>query len=144
MSEKEPASQQPANPPPPTLSEDIQQGAPKDIASARPDELAFDDEVNTLEVGALKLQNDSLKQQVKEARDLHDLRTTYTRKLFRLIVAWLIVVIIYVGLSATPVGFKLSDSVLIAFITSTTVSVLGLFVLVAKWLFQPSHKDESK
>ena len=32
-------------------------------------------------------------------------------------------------------GFKLSDNVLIAFIASTLINVLGLFVVVAKWMF---------
>lgn len=34
-----------------------------------------------------------------------------------------------------PILFHLSDSVLIAFITSTTVAVLGLFLTAAKWLY---------
>jgi len=62
--------------------------------------------------------------------------------LFWLIVVWLAFVVTYVGLTASTGGkFKLSDSVLIAFITSSTVSVLGLFVLAAKWLFPSPPKD---
>jgi hypothetical protein len=36
--------------------------------------------------------------------------------------------------------FTLSDKVLIAFITSTTASVIGIFIIVAKWLFPPPYK----
>lgn len=45
-----------------------------------------------------------------------------------------------------PSLFHLSDSVLIAFITSTTVAVLGLFVTAANWLYgkhNPKKKPES-
>lgn len=38
-------------------------------------------------------------------------------------------------------SFGLTEKVLIAFITSTTASVIGIFVIVAKWLF-PSEKKE--
>jgi len=38
-------------------------------------------------------------------------------------------------------GFNLSDKVIIAYITSTTVSVLGLFHIAAKWLFSASFAD---
>jgi hypothetical protein len=33
------------------------------------------------------------------------------------------------------IDFELSDAVLIALITTTTVNVLGLFYIVARWLF---------
>jgi hypothetical protein len=39
-------------------------------------------------------------------------------------------------------SFELSEKVLIAFITSTTASVIGIFIIVAKWLFPPRGKDE--
>lgn len=40
--------------------------------------------------------------------------------------------------------FHLSDSVLIAFITSTTVAVLGLFLTAANWLYgRPENKKTS-
>ena len=39
-----------------------------------------------------------------------------------------------------PILFHLSDSVLVAFITSTTVAVLGLFLTAAKWLYGASIK----
>ena len=92
----------------------------------------------------IQLEIEGLRQDLKVVKEVHDLRVEYTRKLFWLIVAWLTVVVVFVALSASlNTYFHLSDSVLIAFITSTTVTVLGLFVLVAKWLFPSAHKDES-
>jgi len=40
--------------------------------------------------------------------------------------------------------FALSDKVLIAFITSTTASVIGIFYVVAKWLFPAPPPDKPK
>jgi hypothetical protein len=37
-------------------------------------------------------------------------------------------------------SFELPDGVLIAFIASTTVNVVGLFVLVAKWMYPAGTK----
>ena len=50
--------------------------------------------------------------------------------------AWLVcvsVAVFFTGFSYKD--FSLSGKVLIAFITSTTINVVGLFVVVAKWMF---------
>jgi hypothetical protein len=100
----------------------------------------------------------------REAGETHDLRKTYTTKLFFLTCLWLFAVLIFVaasafrgilptGLALPPIGwnmspeecatcfarfyFSVTDKVLIAFITSTTASVIGIFVIVVKWLFTP-------
>jgi hypothetical protein len=96
-----------------------------------------------LEEHRLSFEIDCLQQELNELKDNHQLRLTYTARIFWLVVAWLACVvasIIMSGLAAW--GFHLSDGVLIAFITSTTVNVVGLFVLVAKWMF-PSGKGSS-
>jgi hypothetical protein len=114
----------------PDLARDLEDAARKEIESS---------------LEKLQIENDRLRQELKEAKDVHQLRKDYSGKLFSLIVVWLIFVLVYVGLAASTGGrFRLAESVLIAFITSTTVSVLGLFLLVAKWLFPSSHKDETE
>lgn len=108
-------------------------------------------------------------QWLKEAIDKHALRQRYTTHLFTLTCIWLSFVLLFVGLTGTkgalPIPFhrlasaislnldncldcwkfyfSLSDKVLIAFITSTTASVIGIFLIVAKWLF-PSELAEDK
>jgi hypothetical protein len=90
----------------------------------------------------LELQNLRLKDESVRLTELHDTRKQYVGRLFWLITAWLAVVVALVALTATLKNiFTLADSVLIAFITSTTVSVIALFVIVAKWLF-PSVTDK--
>ena len=59
--------------------------------------------------------------------------------------AWLGSVALLLLLQGLKVwGFWLSDKVIIAYITSTTVSVLGLFHIAAKWLFSPGFADFAK
>lgn len=138
MSESDVDKLQPLNPP--ETEEAIAEmpaAAEAEASSAQIDEASFAKETASLEL-------EGTKDELITARDLHATRKEYTSKLFRLIVVWLSIVVLFVFLSATlKPRFTLSDSVLIAFITSTTVSVLGLFVLVAKWLF-PQGPDKRR
>jgi len=70
----------------------------------------------------------------RRERDIHDRRMSYLPRLFGLVCVWLVIVVAFV-LAASLGWIKLSDSVLIAFITSTTVSVLGLFHVAGGWLY---------
>lgn len=74
--------------------------------------------------------------------DLHELRKSYSLYLFVLVVIWVVTVwiaLIFQGFGRFPhvdgLKFILSDTVLVAFITSTTASVLGLFGIAAYWMF---------
>ena len=90
-----------------------------------------------------KHKSDLLKQELKEAQDTHKLRLGYTGKIFWLVVAWLVCVLAAVLMSGFSVGgFSLSDKVIITFITSTTINVVGLFLVVAKWMFPSSRRDK--
>lgn len=77
-----------------------------------------------------------LKEKLKQSADTHQLRIGYANKIFRLVCGWLAFVLAGMICSGFHLwGFQLSDKVLIAFIVSTTASVIGLFAIVAKWLF---------
>lgn len=80
-------------------------------------------------------------------------RKEYANKIFYLIISWLIGMVILLllsGFGGKSEWFKMADSVLIALITTTTASVLGLFVIVANYFFKnnanklPSNKNKSK
>ena len=86
-----------------------------------------------------QIKNTQASDEIGRQRDYHGLRNEYIPKLYKLIVVWLLFVAFCI--LATGFGFmKLSDSVLIAFITTTTATVIALFVIVANWLF-PKQKD---
>jgi hypothetical protein len=83
----------------------------------------------------------------REANDIHTMRLEYANRIFTLVVLWLIAVGIAVLASGfggvNDRGFYLSDKVLIAFISSTTINVIGLFIVVAKWMY-PSTPTNGK
>jgi len=90
-------------------------------------EKGAEDERNRTE----KLKNDSLEQDIRARKE-------YANKIFALICCW----IVFLGIFLLLVGFsciKLSDGVLIAFIGGTTANVLGIFMIVAKYIFNPSQ-----
>ena len=56
-----------------------------------------------------------------------------------LFVYMLFVGLIIAGVGCRHCGFELSDTVLIALITTTTANVIGIFVFVVKYLFNPKQ-----
>ncbi|HEV7684880.1 MAG TPA: hypothetical protein VGO68_22410 [Pyrinomonadaceae bacterium] len=85
---------------------------------------------------------DWLRQEIRHTKHLHYVRLFLLAALFVLVLMWLFSVAALLTLQAFRVwDFNLSDKVIIAYITSTTVSVLGLFHIAAKWLFSASFAD---
>lgn len=66
-------------------------------------------------------------------------RKRYSYRIFLITSGWLIAVLTIIILSGLNI-LKLSDAVLIALLGSTTVNVLGFFVIVIQYLF---NKDKS-
>jgi len=128
------ASRKPT-PKPEDLNKIIASAAETEQPSPPPD-LNLPDLSLELEDHKLEFQLTCLEEDLKQLQDTHGLRLEYTGRIFILVCAWLACVVTCVVLSGFGRwGFRLSDSVLIGFITSTTVNVVGLFVLVAKWMF---------
>ncbi len=117
----------------------------KDLRTVRTDKLPepdqqdvslFDDEKKELDNQRLRLYNQRLEAEINDLTQDRDQRKTYANRLYWLIVGWLIVVgLIMLLHGLSPISFKLSVTVLTTLIGSTTISVLGLFVIVANYLF---------
>jgi hypothetical protein len=75
-------------------------------------------------------------QDIEDRKQLRAQRKSYADKLFRLIAFWLFGLFLLLAMAGWEV-VRFSDSVLITYLTTTTVTVLGLFAIVAKWLFPP-------
>ena len=96
----------------------------------------YDDEKKSLENARLRTEIDRLRAEIDDLVQDRRQRKDYGARLFRLIVGWLIavgVIVLLHGFACVP--FKLSGVELTALIGSTTVSVLGLFAIVANYLF---------
>ncbi len=75
-------------------------------------------------------------QELKEVGDKHALRVRFSWCIFGLLCVWLALVVVCVFMAGFKTrGFVLSEKVLITFITSTTIDVIGVFGIAAKWIY---------
>ena len=87
---------------------------------------------------------------LRDYKETNTLRQKYAKNIYRLTYIWLIfigIVVLLTGigdlhiviekwsLEFSLIDFELSDNVLIAFITTTTINVIGIIYIVARWLF---------
>lgn len=108
-----------------TVKPDISDSAPADSET----KARYDDETRSLEFAHLREAVKSLKQDREQ-------RKTYGNRLFKLVVVWLCVVAIILILAGFKIGqFELPTSVLATLIGGATASVIGLFAIVATYLF---------
>ena len=109
-----------------------------DLGLVRADEPEGTDQQteNLYDEEAKSLENDRLRAEVDDLVQDREQRKTYGNRLFGLVVVWLIVIGLVILLHGfTFIPFELSVAVLTTLIGSTTVSVLGLFAIVANYLF---------
>ena len=96
-----------------------------------------------------------LKIQIKELRANRQMRKEYANKLFIGSAAWLGVILLFVffqGLKLRhdilgwnpPIGFELSERVMLAILVTTSLNIIGLFLVVVKWLFHPNPIETHK
>jgi hypothetical protein len=69
-------------------------------------------------------------------------RKLYAGRLFVLSLVWLLAIAVFLFLAGWG-KLKVADSVLIALITTTTANVLGLFYIVARWLFPNKNSSDT-
>src|SRR5688572_17029718 len=102
-------------------------GAIKKVADAQGEEAIVPD--NLALAGESELQSTGqtwLIQEIRHTKHLHYVRLFLLAALFILVMIWLFSVATLLLLQGFHIwGFNLSDTVIIAYITSTTVSVLG-------------------
>lgn len=68
----------------------------------------------------------------------HGDRKKYTKKIFCLVRYWLLFIVLLIVVSGTNTchgWFHISDKVLMTIITSTSIAVIGLFVIILRYLF---------
>ena len=114
-----------------TLLRKIEKSKPQGVPS-EPSE-SFQQEKEYLEGKRAEIELASVQQDIEERRK-------YAHRIFCLIVGWLIAVAVILFLQGFHVAihasaFSLPSSVLLATIGGTTASVLGIFVIVTKYLF---------
>ena len=75
-------------------------------------------------------------EELKGLKQDREERKRYATRIFNLIAVWLFGIFFLLILAGfRPFGFHLGDTVLVSFIGGTTINVLGIFIVVAKYLF---------
>ncbi|MGJ8643698.1 MAG: hypothetical protein ACSHX9_09845 [Luteolibacter sp.] len=112
------------------------------------------DEKQQLEIDGLKAKQAGLEAEIGRLGDIHIARIIGLGLLFLLIVGWLMAILQFLYWSGTPANWnpnsknhditvlKLSDPVIMALIGSTTINVLGLFYVAARWLYGEKQTSE--
>ena len=93
--------------------------------------------LHELEKQSLELQ--LLKAQIQKFEDDNESRREFSRNIFTVTVIWMFLVLVVV-IQCAAGKWHLPDSVLIALITTTTANVIGIFIIVANYLF---NRDKS-
>lgn len=109
--------------------------APKKPPEDSPDDITKE-EAKALELVKHKLELEGIKQDQTQRKE-------YADRIFCLIKWWLVAILTILVLHgfAEKTGFKLSDKVLITLIGGTTINVLGIFAIVANYIFyRPNNK----
>lgn len=81
------------------------------------------------------------REELENKKQNRNQRKTYSNKLFVFLcvyMALVFVVLFFCGFSLF--GFKLSDTVLVALITTTTANVIGIFAFVVRYFFHSKQK----
>ena len=87
-----------------------------------------------------KVMLDLLKANVKGVQSDIEARKKYAFYIFCMVVAWL-GAIIWIIIATGCGWYKISDTVMVALITSTTVNVASFFLAVTRYLFPSPQKD---
>lgn len=131
-----------------SLIEDILAAARKEpVAPAASIEKTEIDERQSLEIARLTEEIEEIRSSRSRNSDIHWARIIGLALLFILVVCWLATICVFLYLSGRQYDnckttfLQLSDPVVIALIGSTTVNVIGLFYLAAKWLYPNSEKS---
>jgi hypothetical protein len=128
--------------------ERIARASQKEVSAATPLESpsgpSTTDENQNLDLEKLKAEVAGLKASQGRLSDIHKARLVGLGALFFVVVAWLGAILRLVHLSGTEnelgdLKLHLPEPVVLALIGTTTVNVLALFVIAAKWLY-PSGK----
>lgn len=69
-----------------------------------------------------------------KAQDI-EMRKKYAEQIFTFVSLYMFAVFFILFLAGSPSAFKMSDTVLITLLGTTTANVIGVLVIVAKYLF---------
>ena len=110
-----------------------------DLARIHPPVKVTEIPAETKESEGEELARQQEKDRIEREKDVYTFRKRGYRALFQLICGWLTLVgVVLLGVATRCL--HLSDTVLVALLTTSTATVLGIFAIAAKWLFPKGHE----
>lgn len=92
------------------------------------------------ETRKLELENQSLEgDNIGDSQDRVQ-RKEFAEKIFSFVCLYMFAVFFILFLCGSPGSFKLSDTVLITLLGTTTANVIGILIIVVKYLFSRNNK----
>ena len=83
---------------------------------------------------------DIKKEELESKRQDRLQRKAYADNIFKFLCVYMIAIFIIIFRHGEILnGFELADSVVITLITTTTANIIGIFILVVRYLFNPSN-----
>lgn len=102
----------------------------------------MDGDPDSAELARKKIENERLTHQLKELKKDSNKKDDFYKTVKRLTISWLIFIAVLVLANSINIPwndgiyeFSISSQVLIALVSSTTASVIGLFFIVGRYLF---------
>ena len=99
------------------------------------EESLFDSIFNEASFAAGYYENELKKLEIKSKLQDIEMRKEYAGLIFRFVCYYMLFVLVFLFLSGTPSSFKMSDSVLITILGTTTATIISLFAIVVRHLF---------
>ena len=88
------------------------------------------------EIDALQTENDIRKEELKGKIQDREQRKEFAIKIYHFLCFYLSSVLFLIILSATPlIKVELTEAIIITLWTTTTANIIGIFILVVKYLF---------
>ena len=85
---------------------------------------------------------DLKKAEIDDRKQDREERKKYAIRIFGLLIGYIFfVVLMLFGTGYWGCGFSLSDNLLIALVTTTTANIIGIYTIVARYLFPTKVKD---
>ncbi len=89
-----------------------------------------------------RLRNAALEGENKGDSQDRDQRKAFAERIFSFVCYYMFSVFFILFLCGSPNRFNLSDTVLVTLLGTTTANVIGLFVIVVKYLFSRKRKQD--
>lgn len=91
-----------------------------------------------IEMEIAYLEYERKQNEIHELKQNTELRKKYAKGIFIFLVVWSCLIFLILFLNAGHY-IQISDSVMITLLTSTTVNIIGLFLVVVKYFFPPNQ-----